>query len=99
MNRINELFSRKHHDILSLYFCAGSPTLEGTATVIKTLEQKGIDMIEIGIPFSDPMADGVVIQNAATQALRNGMTLWGIERSGFFNGQGKWAKGFENQMV
>ena len=75
MNRINELFSRKHHDILSLYFCAGSPTLEGTATVIKTLEQKGIDMIEIGIPFSDPMADGVVIQNAATQALRNGMTL------------------------
>ena len=75
MNRINELFSRKHHDILSLYFCAGSPTLEGTATVIKTLEQKGIDMIEIGIPFSDPMADGVIIQNAATQALRNGMTL------------------------
>ena len=75
MNRINELFSRKRHDILSLYFCAGSPTLEGTATVIKTLEQKGIDMIEIGIPFSDPMADGVVIQNAATQALRNGMTL------------------------
>lgn len=40
MNRINELFSRKHHDILSLYFCAGSPTLEGTATVIKTLEQR-----------------------------------------------------------
>lgn len=75
MNRINELFSRKRHDILSLYFCAGSPTLEGTATVINTLEQKGIDMIEIGIPFSDPMADGVVIQNAATQALRNGMTL------------------------
>ena len=75
MNRINELFSRKHHDILSLYFCAGSPTLEGTVTVIKTLEQKGIDMIEIGIPFSDPMADGVVIQKAATQALRNGMTL------------------------
>lgn len=75
MNRINELFNRKHHDILSLYFCAGSPTLESTATVIRTLEQKGIDLIEIGIPFSDPMADGVVIQEAATQALRNGMTL------------------------
>lgn len=75
MNRINELFNRKHHDILSLYFCAGSHTLESTATVIRTLEQKGIDLIEIGIPFSDPMADGVVIQEAATQALRNGMTL------------------------
>lgn len=75
MNRINELFNRKQHDILSLYFCAGSPTLESTASIVKTLELKGIDMIEIGIPFSDPMADGVVIQEAATQALRNGMTL------------------------
>ena len=75
MNRINELFSKKHQNILSIYFCAGSPTLEGTATVIRTLQDKGIDMIEIGIPFSDPMADGPVIQAAATQALRNGMTL------------------------
>ncbi len=75
MNRINQLFSTKQKDILSLYFCAGSPTLNGTAQVIRTLEQKGIDMIEIGIPFSDPMADGPVIQDAATQALRNGMTL------------------------
>ena len=75
MNRINELFNRKQHDVLSLYFCAGSPTLESTASIVKTLELKGIDMIEIGIPFSDPMADGVVIQEAATQALRNGMTL------------------------
>lgn len=75
MNRINQLFSQKKHDIMSLYFCAGSPTFEGTANVIRTLEQKGIDMIEIGIPFSDPMADGPVIQDAATQALRNGMTL------------------------
>ena len=75
MNRINQLFSEKKHDILSLYFCAGSPNLDGTANVIRTLEQKGIDMIEIGIPFSDPMADGLVIQDAATQALRNGMTL------------------------
>ena len=75
MNRINQLFSEKKHDILSLYFCAGSPNLDGTANVIRTLEQKGINMIEIGIPFSDPMADGPVIQDAATQALRNGMTL------------------------
>ena len=75
MNRINQLFNDKKDHILSLYFCAGTPTLDGTANVIRTLEKKGIDMIEIGIPFSDPMADGPVIQNAATQALRNGMTL------------------------
>lgn len=75
MNRINQLFNEKKTPVLSLYFCAGTPTLEGTAKVIRTLEKKGIDMIEIGIPFSDPMADGPVIQDAATKALRNGMTL------------------------
>lgn len=75
MNRINQLFNEKKTPVLSLYFCAGTPTLEGTAEVIRTLEKKGIDMIEIGIPFSDPMADGPVIQDAATKALRNGMTL------------------------
>ncbi len=75
MNRINRLFQEKKRDILSIYFCAGHPTFEGTCEVIKTLESKGVDMIEIGIPFSDPMADGPVIQEAATRALRNGMTL------------------------
>ena len=75
MNRINKLFQTKSEKILSIYFCAGHPTLEGTRTTIKTLEQKGVDMIEIGVPFSDPMADGPVIQDAATKALRNGMTL------------------------
>lgn len=75
MNRINQLFSRKQKDILSIYFCAGFPTLEGTVNTIKALEKKGVNMIEIGIPFSDPMADGPVIQHAATQALKNGMTL------------------------
>ncbi len=75
MNRINELFAQKPEGLLSLYFCAGHPTLEGTREVIETLERKGIDMIEIGIPFSDPMADGPVIQDAATKALRNGMSL------------------------
>ena len=75
MNRINQLFSTKQKDILSFYFCAGFPTLEGTASTIKVLEKKGINMIEIGIPFSDPMADGPVIQHAATRALKNGMTL------------------------
>ncbi len=75
MNRINNLFQTKKQGILSIYFCAGHPTLEGTADTIKTLEKNGVDMIEVGIPFSDPMADGVVIQNAATQSLRNGMSL------------------------
>ena len=75
MNRINNLFQTKDSGILSIYFCAGAPTLEGTADVIRTLEAKGIDMIEIGIPFSDPMADGPVIQAAATKALSNGMSL------------------------
>lgn len=75
MNRINQLFLDKPQNILSIYFCAGHPTLEGTSKVIRTLQENGIDMIEVGIPFSDPMADGPVIQNAATQALKNGMTL------------------------
>ncbi|MCD8301707.1 MAG: tryptophan synthase subunit alpha [Prevotellaceae bacterium] len=75
MNRINNLFTHKQKDLLSLYFCAGHPTLDGTREVIETLEKKGIDLVEVGIPFSDPMADGPVIQDAATKALRNGMTL------------------------
>lgn len=75
MNRINQLFNSDKKDLLSIYFCAGTPTLEGTANVIRTLERHGVSMIEIGIPFSDPMADGIVIQNAATRALRNGMSL------------------------
>ena len=70
MNRINQLFATKRNNILSIYFCAGHPTLDGTANTIRTLEQKGVDMIEVGIPFSDPMADGPVIQDAATKALR-----------------------------
>ena len=75
MNRINPLFNSNKKDLLSIYFCAGDPTLDGTADVIRTLEKHGVSMIEVGIPFSDPMADGIVIQNAATQALRNGMSL------------------------
>lgn len=75
MNRINELFQTKSAGILSIYFCAGCPQKENTVSVIKALESKGVNMIEIGIPFSDPMADGPVIQDAATKALRNGMTV------------------------
>jgi len=76
MNKINKLFAeRGDRKLLSLYFCAGCPTLEGTGEVIKAMQRRGIDMIEVGIPFSDPLADGPVIQGAATAALRNGMTL------------------------
>ncbi|MBP5376783.1 MAG: tryptophan synthase subunit alpha [Bacteroidaceae bacterium] len=75
MNRINSLFKTKPSGILSIYFCAGHPTLNSTCDIIRSLQQHGIDMIEVGIPFSDPMADGPVIQDAATQALRNGMSL------------------------
>jgi len=74
-NRINQLFEAKKKDILSIYFCAGYPDAGNTAEVIRTLAANGVDMIEIGIPFSDPMADGLVIQSASFQALRNGMTL------------------------
>ena len=75
-NKINQLFEQnKDKKLLSLYFCAGCPTLESTADVIKTMQRRGIAMIEVGIPFSDPLADGPVIQSVATQALKNGMTL------------------------
>lgn len=75
-NKINKLFSENQDKkLLSLYFCAGAPTLDSTTDVILTLQRRGISMIEVGIPFSDPMADGPVIQDAATTALRNGMTL------------------------
>ena len=76
MNKINQLYANnKDKKLLSLYFCAGCPTLEGTADVIISMQRHGIAMIEVGIPFSDPLADGPVIQDAAARALRNGMTL------------------------
>lgn len=75
MNRIDKLFASKPERLLSIYFCAGAPTLEGTADDVRTLSREGVNMIEIGIPFSDPMADGPVIQDAAVKALRNGMSL------------------------
>lgn len=76
MNKINQLFSqRADRKLLSLYFCAGCPTLDGTGEVILAMQDKGIDMVEVGMPFSDPLADGPVIQTAATTALKNGMTL------------------------
>ncbi len=79
MNKINRLFSENGgRKLLSLYFCSGCPTADNTAEVIKAMERRGIDMVEVGIPFSDPMADGPVIQDAATRSLRNATTLAGI---------------------
>jgi tryptophan synthase alpha chain len=76
MNKINQVFAnRGDKKFLSLYFCAGCPTLDSTSDVILTMQQRGIDFIEVGIPFSDPLADGPVIQSAATRALKNGMNL------------------------
>ena len=76
MNKINQLFANsKDKKLLSLYFCAGCPTLKGTGDVILAMQRRGIAMIEVGIPFSDPLADGPVIQSAATKALKNGMSL------------------------
>lgn len=75
MNRINKLFQTKKKDLLSIYFTAGFPKIDDTVNVIRELESAGVDMIEIGIPFSDPMADGIVIQNSSSVALENGMTL------------------------
>ncbi len=75
MNKINKLFAeRGDRKLLSLYFCAGCPTLDGTGDVLKAMERHGIDFVEVGMPFSDPLADGPVIQAAGTVALRNGMT-------------------------
>ena len=76
MNKIDRLFAeRGDRKLLSLYFCAGDPTLDGTADVIRAMERRGITMVEVGFPFSDPLADGPVIQTAATNAIRNGMTI------------------------
>ncbi len=74
-NRINQLFETKKKDILSVYFTAGFPRLEDTAEIITLLEKNGVDLIEIGIPFSDPTADGPTIQRSSETALKNGMSL------------------------
>lgn len=73
MNRIQQ---KLHEDkkLLSIYFSAGYPNLNDTVTIIQDLEKNGVDMIEIGLPFSDPLADGPTIQESSTQALYNGMT-------------------------
>jgi tryptophan synthase alpha chain len=75
MNRLQELFERKNERILSIYFTAGYPKLEDTKEIIVALDHAGVDMLEIGMPFSDPMADGLTIQESNKVALDNGMSL------------------------
>lgn len=80
MNRIHKKLQEKTPDartsekLLSVYFTAGYPNLNDTTTIIENLEKNGVDMVEIGLPFSDPLADGPTIQASSTQALLNGMT-------------------------
>jgi len=74
MNRIDQLFKQKSSKILSIYMTAGYPGLNDTVNIIKLLQKGGADMIEIGIPFSDPLADGFVIQSSSQKALQNGMS-------------------------
>jgi tryptophan synthase alpha chain len=73
MNRIDQAFAQDKK-LLSIYFSAGHPKLEDTLLILKALQAAKVDMIEIGLPFSDPLADGPTIQDSATQALANGMT-------------------------
>lgn len=73
MNRINKKLQEKDK-LLSIYFTAGYPNLEDTVPIIEKLQKNGVDMIEIGLPFSDPLADGPTIQESSTKALKNGMT-------------------------
>jgi len=75
MNRINNLFQNKKENILSVYFTAGFPNLNDTVEIIQQLEKNGVDLIEIGMPFSDPTADGPTIQRSSEIALKNGMSL------------------------
>jgi len=75
MNRINKLFKEKQGNILSIYFTAGYPTLTSTIDIAEALEKAGADFLEIGVPYSDPLADGPVIQNSSQTSIDNGMTV------------------------
>lgn len=73
MNRIDKTF-KKNQKLLSIYFSAGHPELEDTLPILRALQDSGVDMVEIGLPFSDPLADGPTIQKSSSRALSNGMT-------------------------
>lgn len=75
MSAIQKLFSEKGKNILSIYFTAGFPHLDDTNSILNALQAHGTDMVEIGMPYSDPLADGPVIQDSSMKALHNGMTI------------------------
>src|SRR5579871_5491413 len=75
MNRLNQLFNKKKNNLLSIYFTAGYPELNSTLDIVEALEKAGADFIEIGFPYSDPVADGPTIQHSSEKALENGMTV------------------------
>ena len=75
MNRIKKLFSDKRKNIVSIYFTAGFPQLNDTNTILNSLQKHGADMVEIGMPYSDPLADGSLIQHSSMIALHNGITI------------------------
>src|SRR5437868_9306569 len=75
MSRIKELFQKKNHNILNVYCTAGYPHLDSTLKIMCALQSNGVDTIELGMPYSDPLADGPVIQHSSTIALANGMTI------------------------
>lgn len=75
MNRIKQLFEQKKENVLSIYFTAGYPDINSTLDIAEALEKAGADFLEIGIPYSDPLADGPVIQNSSLKSIENGMTL------------------------
>ncbi len=75
MSRIQELFQRKKSAVLNVYCTAGYPQLNNTLTIIKSLQDNGADLVELGMPYSDPLADGPVIQASSSKALENGMTI------------------------
>jgi tryptophan synthase alpha chain len=75
MNRLNQLFESKKDNLLSIYFTAGYPELNTTVTIAEALEKAGVDFLEIGFPYSDPVADGPTVQHSSEKALENGMNL------------------------
>ena len=75
MNKLQQLFATKKKDLLSIYYTAGYPNLTDTLQIAEALEESGADFIEIGFPYSDPVADGPTIQASSKQALDNGMTM------------------------
>src|ERR1700743_806962 len=75
MNRLQKLFATKNNNLLSIYFTAGYPAFDSTLTIAEALEKAGADFLEIGFPYSDPVADGPTIQHSSEKSLENGMTL------------------------